>query len=236
MRVLRSRLFIAAVASTLTAFVVGGVAWAVQSPVDGSGAVHACYNPKNGAVNLNVNGACPAKGRSAPISWNVQGPPGEPAPSRSIATASSPWKPGGPGQPLESGALLARTDEACLTAVGYPCTSLVGNDWKLVPGSLSTLDTPRPGVLEMRFSASTACFGSSNDKYVRLVVDNEPVPDPAPLAVLPVQTVHQSEVAVSFERTLSVTTAGEHTVQVEVRLGADAVCGMGWHLIAEVIN
>src|SRR5437868_9105376 len=58
-RLLRSPLFIACVASTITAVVVGGIAWAVQSPVDSNGVIHACYNPSNGNLQLNVKGHLP---------------------------------------------------------------------------------------------------------------------------------------------------------------------------------
>jgi uncharacterized repeat protein (TIGR01451 family) len=87
-RLLRSRLFTACVASTVTALVVGGVAWAVQSPVDGNGVVHACYNANSGDVQLNVTGNCPAKGRTKPITWNVRGPQGlqgPPGPAGGVA-------------------------------------------------------------------------------------------------------------------------------------------------------
>lgn len=77
----RFSLVIVCVASTLTAFVVGGVAWAVQSPVDGGGVIHACYAPKTGAVSLDVKGACPIKGKSTPITWNAKGQPGLPGPT-----------------------------------------------------------------------------------------------------------------------------------------------------------
>jgi hypothetical protein len=77
-RLLGSRLSVAVVASVVTAVVVGGVAWAVQSPVDGNGVIHACYNPTTGAVQLDVVGSCPKKGNTTPITWNVQGPRGDP--------------------------------------------------------------------------------------------------------------------------------------------------------------
>jgi hypothetical protein len=75
-RLLRSRLFIACIASTITAVVVGGIAWAVQSPVDSNGVIHACYNPSNGNMQLNVKGTCPTTGDKTPITWNVTGPQG----------------------------------------------------------------------------------------------------------------------------------------------------------------
>jgi hypothetical protein len=74
--IFQSRLFIAAAAATITAVVVGGVAWAAQSPVDGAGVVHACYNATTGSVIMNVTGACPKKGETTPITWNAQGVPG----------------------------------------------------------------------------------------------------------------------------------------------------------------
>jgi len=69
----RSRVAIAVAASVATALVVGGVAWAVQSPVDQNGVIHACYNPSNGEMHLDVKGSCPAKGQSTPITWNATG-------------------------------------------------------------------------------------------------------------------------------------------------------------------
>ena len=90
-RLLRSRLFLVVLACALTAMVVGGVAWALQSPVDGNGVVHACYNPKNGALHLDVDGACPKSGQNTAIAWNVQGPAGNPGP---------PGPQGPPGQPV----------------------------------------------------------------------------------------------------------------------------------------
>ena len=79
-RVFRSRLLIACVAGGLTAIVSGGVAWALQSPVDGNGVIHACYNPTTGAVKLDTKGVCPATGTKTPISWNAQGQPGPAGP------------------------------------------------------------------------------------------------------------------------------------------------------------
>ena len=80
----RSRLLAACVASTVTALVVGGVAWAVApagSPVDANGVIHACFNPANGNVHLNVTGSpCPSNPkfplRNTGLEWNVQGPVG----------------------------------------------------------------------------------------------------------------------------------------------------------------
>jgi hypothetical protein len=85
-RLLGSRLSVAVVASVVTAVVVGGVAWAVQSPVDGNGVIHACYNPTTGAVQLDVVGTCPKKGNTTPITWNAQGPKGDPGPPGTSVT------------------------------------------------------------------------------------------------------------------------------------------------------
>lgn len=57
-RFLASRVFAACVASAITAVVVGGVAFAMQSPVDSGGVIHACYSAKSGDLRLDVNGAC----------------------------------------------------------------------------------------------------------------------------------------------------------------------------------
>jgi hypothetical protein len=96
MRLFRSRLFAMAVASVGTMLVVGGVAWAVQSPVDGSGVVHACYNPSTGGMHLNVRGSCPAKGQTTPITWNATGPQGVPG-QQGVQGPAGPPGPAGPG-------------------------------------------------------------------------------------------------------------------------------------------
>ena len=79
MRFFRSRVLLAAfVASVATALLVGGIAWAVQNPVDGSGVIHGCYSPKDGDIHLNVKGTC-RYGETA-ITWNQTGPQGLPGP------------------------------------------------------------------------------------------------------------------------------------------------------------
>jgi hypothetical protein len=97
MRILRSRLLVACVASTVTALVVGGVAWAVQSPIDGSGVIHGCYAPATGAISLNVKGVCPLRGKTTPITWNAQGPKGDPGPQGDQGVPGPPGSPGTPG-------------------------------------------------------------------------------------------------------------------------------------------
>jgi hypothetical protein len=57
----------------VSAAVAGGIAYATyspQSPIDANGAIHGCYNPKDGALELNVTGACPTKGDKKAITWN----------------------------------------------------------------------------------------------------------------------------------------------------------------------
>jgi hypothetical protein len=77
---MRRTLFACATTAILTTFIVGGVAWALQSPIDGNGVIHACYNPTTGAMSLDTKGACPARGKTTPITWNAQGPQGPPGP------------------------------------------------------------------------------------------------------------------------------------------------------------
>jgi hypothetical protein len=98
---MRSRLLVAVVSSVVTMLVVGGIAWAVQSPVDGSGVIHACYNPNTGVVKMQVQPTCPRTGATTPVSWNVQGPPGD-------TGSDGPTGPQGPaGQDASIGALYS---------------------------------------------------------------------------------------------------------------------------------
>lgn len=71
-RALHSRILVACVASVVTAIVVGGIAWSVQSPVDANGVIHGCYQPSTGNLRLNVSGKCSGKDNT-PISWDQQG-------------------------------------------------------------------------------------------------------------------------------------------------------------------
>ncbi len=240
MRLLRSRLVVVCVASTCTALVVGGIAWAVQSPVDSNLVVNACYNAKNGAIKLDVKGACPRSGTNTPISWNARGPQGEAgeaASPRVVAVADGSWQPSTPSQPLVSGALFAQDNDTCLGTVGYPCTTVLSADWTALPAvSLTLPATSQAATLDARFSASVSCFGTSVDKYMRIVVNGEPVGDAAPLAALPPMTPQQAELPVTVERTVPIAAGADHDVQVEVRVGSNSVCAMGWHLIAEAIS
>jgi hypothetical protein len=74
LRTVRSRWFIAVVAALVGVVVAGGIAWAVstppQNPVDANGNIHACYNPKSGAVKLQTVPACSSK--QTPIAWTQQ--------------------------------------------------------------------------------------------------------------------------------------------------------------------
>jgi len=123
MRVFRSRLFVAGLAGFVLAGVGGGVAWALQSPVDGSGVIHACYNPSTGAMKLDTKGACPLTGTKTPITWNAQGQPGPagqagPAgPEGSAGPTGDPGAPGAPGAPGQSvtNTKLAAGDANCPT-------------------------------------------------------------------------------------------------------------------------
>jgi hypothetical protein len=136
MRVLRSKLFAVSVASALTAIVSGGVAWALQSPVDGNGVVHACYNPTTGAVKLDIKGVCPATGTKNPIAWNAQGQPG-PAGAAGAPGQVGPAGPAGPagpkGDPGPAGsggskvywAVYGYAKDLPLNAPGLPSTDIV---------------------------------------------------------------------------------------------------------------
>jgi hypothetical protein len=95
-RVLQSRVFVAIVATVVTALTVGGVAWAAQSPVNGN-VIRGCYNPKNGDMRLNVAGRCPTSGRRVAITWNAQGPHGLQGPQGIQGPAGEDGEQGPPG-------------------------------------------------------------------------------------------------------------------------------------------
>jgi hypothetical protein len=149
-RIVGSRLAIAATSLAVGVSLASGVAWALQSPVDGSGVIHACYSPSNGNLHLNVTGSCPTTGQNTPITWNVkgpqgapgpQGPPGPVAPCGGFPHAGVDWSlPGSsPGHGCNfAGAFLFGTDlaganltnadlsSAVLTSNGIPSADLAG--------------------------------------------------------------------------------------------------------------
>jgi len=75
-RLFHSRVALVVVAVAITAVVVSGVSWALQSPIDGGGVIHGCYQPKTGSVRLMVNSTCP-KSEPMAIAWNQTGQQGE---------------------------------------------------------------------------------------------------------------------------------------------------------------
>jgi hypothetical protein len=235
-RAATSRVGIALAGLVVGAVIASGVAWAVQSPVDGSGVIRGCYNPTTGAFGLDVKGVCPLKGKTTALTWNQQGPPGTPAPPREFATADGPWQPVAAGQPIASGELFAQSENTCSSIVGYPCTTVLGSDFTtLTSPSLTVSVAEAHATLDVRLSASVSCFGASSDKYVDILVDGTQQPDPTELAATPPLTNNQSEIPVSAERTVPVT-AGTHTIKLAAQVGADSVCAMGWHLVAEAVS
>ncbi len=95
--VLKSRVSVAIVATVITASVVGGVAWAAQSPTSDTGIIYACYNPSTGAFRLRVTTACPSTGMTVPISWNLAGVPGVDGMDGVAGTDGVDGQPGLPG-------------------------------------------------------------------------------------------------------------------------------------------
>jgi hypothetical protein len=90
----------------------GGAALALgQSPVPDEAVIHACRHPNGGWVRIVSEGAA-CRRRERAVSWNVQGPKGEPGPAG----------PAGPkGDP---GTGLGRLDDLD----GIPCTPDGGGD------------------------------------------------------------------------------------------------------------
>jgi hypothetical protein len=138
--IFRSRLFIAAAAATIAALVVGGIAWAVQSPIDGNGVVHACYNPVTGSVIMNITGACPKRGETTPITWNAQGPKGD---------TGAQGVPGPKGDTGAQGDPGPKGDTGAQGIQGPPGGQLPGSPWNVMHYVGQFLPTdPRQGVTD----------------------------------------------------------------------------------------
>ena len=94
----RSWVITAAGVIALTGIAVGGVAWAVQSPVS-SGIVSVCYNSRSGAVRLNVTGSCTKGGDRTPITWSQTGVVGQSPTIEDVTwNATLPATSGGPSE------------------------------------------------------------------------------------------------------------------------------------------
>ncbi len=85
-------MFVASAVGVIVLVGVGGIAWALQSPIDNNGVIHACYNPKTGAMHLDVAGACPNKGPNTPITWSAKGPAGPPGSAGADGAFINTWK------------------------------------------------------------------------------------------------------------------------------------------------
>ena len=96
MKVFRSPLFAACVASIVTALVVGGIAWAqIPGPL---GVITGCYSNKTGALRVidTSKTTCVAKSETQ-LEWNQQGVAGAPGAQGATGTNGSNGAPGASG-------------------------------------------------------------------------------------------------------------------------------------------
>jgi hypothetical protein len=113
MKITRKRALVA-LAATVAAAAAGGAALAVGSSEIQDGVIHACRHPNGGWVRIVPEGtAC--RPREQSVSWNVQGPKGEPGPA------------GPPGPKGDPGAGLTKLEDLA----GIPCTPDGGGSGEL---------------------------------------------------------------------------------------------------------
>jgi hypothetical protein len=163
-RLIKSRFAIALFCTVLGATAASGVAWAVQSPVDGGGVIHGCYNPSTGAVKLNVTGTCAATGTNTPITWNAagqigpQGPPGGTGPQGQSG-------PTGPGPFEETTGHLYRK---AVSTSGGACVAVAASPpgQALVVTGLHIASHLSQGSREVRIYADDACSAAVVDSAV----------------------------------------------------------------------
>jgi hypothetical protein len=96
MRVFRSRLFAAAVASAVTALVASTAAWAQIPAPDGT--ITACYNKSVGVLSVIDTSVTRCRATQTELRWNQQGPQGSAGPTgpKGDAGATGPAGPTGP--------------------------------------------------------------------------------------------------------------------------------------------
>jgi hypothetical protein len=104
----------AALVVVALALVSAGVAYATIP--DGSGVIHGCYTNKGGILSV----IDPATGQTCsslqtPITWNQQGPKGDPGPQGDKGDKSDPGPQGPQGDPGPSDAYSARQGSVTLT-------------------------------------------------------------------------------------------------------------------------
>ena len=102
MKIFRSRLFAACVASTATALIVGGIAYATIPAANG--VITGCYNKTSGALRVidPSNTSCVA-GTQTQLKWNQRGTPGAPGAAGAAGGTGAPGKDGAPGAPGSNG-------------------------------------------------------------------------------------------------------------------------------------
>jgi hypothetical protein len=227
---MRRTLFACAVTAIVTTFVVGGVAWALQSPVDGNGVIHGCYNPTTGALKLDTKGACPLTGAKTPITWNAQGPQG----AQGTPGADGQQGPAGPqGRPG-------------VFAVGSTSPFVLNLDashgagqWFPVADATETILLDQSASVLARFSGNSEIeVGCS----VRLLVDGSVIGGGPWTVNVSVSSggVQAASNATSIERLASGLAAGSHVVSVEASVSNAQGSTMGcfvpeWTLVAETL-
>jgi hypothetical protein len=195
---------------------VAGISYA--SIPDSSGVIHGCRNTSTGALRV-INApkqVCSSSEKA--LNWNQTGPAGPPGPVLSFATAQSQERD----------------------------TFDTGGTWVAVPGASLAVQLSTGGVVDARFWAAPACFGSG-EKYAEVLFDHGAGQTPGglgqlgsttPLAALPPSATTQSEVSAALEMSATLT-AGPHTVSVSfyTQTGSSCVTTAGeWHLTVETVT
>ena len=162
MRLFRSRLFTACVASAAAALVVGGIAWA-QIPAT-NGVITGCYNNKSGALRVidTSKTTCVAKTETQ-LEWNQQGVAGATGATGATGANGSNGAPGASG--VVSVTLLDR----------LPFTIALDSTWQMIdaPGTPVTVAAGQKLVisLDIPLQASTG----TGTVFMRLCSDAVPL-------------------------------------------------------------
>jgi hypothetical protein len=140
----------ALLAGSVAALALGSIGWAAIP--DGAGTIHGCYDKNTGQLRVTDSATNQPKGcttKESPLTWNQQGPQGDPGESNVWFKSVPDLKPLGVQTPLAALAMTpgdykveAKLEVGSLTSPSIATCWLVGNGSEVIDTARASLYAP----------------------------------------------------------------------------------------------
>ena len=215
-RLLKSRIFLAALSSAVTLALASGAALAAVGVIPGEdGIIHACYKTQDGQLRVVAAGAACDPSETA-LQWNQSGSPGAPG-------AAGPAGPQGPQGPAGAGASASVTTSSNLDYTSS-LTSLSGT-WT----TLGSVTVTGSGAFVVQLNAQFETVGGGSVTSGRLVIDGAPLGDANFGMATAGSSAQPATIPIAFTTSLA---AGTHQVDLQARNPSGTAHAALWSLQA----